>query len=764
MSCYAFEQLVDIAQVQTLLESHNRLSGMTYTLLDPAENCLVAIGWQDICVRFHRDNPVSCVRCRESDAYIKEHLRDFDGDFIEYRCKNGMIDVAMPILIEGRHLATFFTGQFFYEDSRLEPGFFIKQAEDLGFDRDAYLDALQRVPVFSREYVRDNMIFLRNLVKVLSKCGLNNLKRNREMEERKRAEELLHRREQEFRAMIENSPDPVIRYDRAGRRIYVNPAFERVMGNPSRLLLGKTPSEMPAGGHIRSGNQVEQAINHVLREGVPAEEEVTWKDDNGLDHCFQVRFVPEFDPNGLVTTVLSTARDISPLRKYQQQLHHLAYYEPLTGLPNRALFLERLRQAVAEVSLCGQKKLALMLLDLDRFKTVNESLGHGIGNELLFRVGQRLEQEMRSHGPVAHLGGDEFAIILPDVFQGTDIGAIARKVLAIIAEPFDIQGRQLFVTASLGIASCPKDSRKVSELMQLADAAMHHAKTRGRNHFQFCSSELKACAKERLSLETALRKALKQKELELYYQPKIVLETGKLAGAEALLRWHHPEWGIITPDRFIGIAEDTGLIIELGEWVLREACRTACEWNRVGNVRLKVAINLSARQFDKKNLVETIRMILADTACRPEWVEMEITESLLLEERSDILTALKELWAMGFTIAIDDFGTGYSALGYLTKFPIQTLKIDKSFIRDLTNNRHTAELIKAIVSLGHALRMDLVAEGVETWDQGSLLKSIGCHFAQGYLYGKPVPRKQFEEMMGTGTMNGSSGYWPVLQQ
>jgi PAS domain S-box-containing protein len=405
MSNYTFEQLVDMAQVQTLLESHHRLTGMTYALLDPAEDCLVAVGWQDICVRFHRINPVSCARCRKSDAYIKKHLRDLDGDFLEYRCKNGLIDVAMPIIIDGRHLATFFTGQFFYEDSRPEPGFFIRQAEDLGFDPDAYNEALQRVPVFSREHVRDNMLSLRNMVNTLSRDGLNNLRLKREIQERRQAEDLLHRREQEFRAMIENSPDPVIRYDLAGRRIYVNPAFERVMDMPARLLLGKTPSEMPAGGHARSGRQVEQAVDHVLREGVPAKEEVSWHDDNGSEHCFQVRFVPEFDPNGKVTSVLSAARDIGPLRAYQQQLHHLAYYDLLTGLPNRTLFLDRLQQAVAEISLCGQKGLGLMLLDLDRFKTVNVSLGHDIGDELLFQVGQHLEQELRGYGTVARLEG-----------------------------------------------------------------------------------------------------------------------------------------------------------------------------------------------------------------------------------------------------------------------------------------------------------------------------------------------------------------------
>lgn len=255
MSEYMFEQLVDMAQVQQLLEAHHRLSGMACGLFDPDENLLVAVGWQEICVHFHRANPVSCARCHESDAYIKEHLHDFDGDFLEYRCKNGMIDVAMPIVIDGQHLATFFTGQFFYQDCKPEPGFFIQQAAEFGFDREAYLRALERVPVFCREHVRDNMLFLSNMVKVLSRCSLNNLKLNREIQERRRAEELLQKREQEFRAIIENSPDPVVRYDLDGGRIHVNPAFEKVKGKPASLVLGKTPSETPVGGMPRSASR-----------------------------------------------------------------------------------------------------------------------------------------------------------------------------------------------------------------------------------------------------------------------------------------------------------------------------------------------------------------------------------------------------------------------------------------------------------------------------------------------------------------------------
>jgi diguanylate cyclase (GGDEF)-like protein/PAS domain S-box-containing protein len=569
----------------------------------------------------------------------------------------------------------------------------------------------------------------------------------RDITEHKRREDLLHKREQEFRAMIENAPDPVTRYDRDGRRIYVNPAFEKLMGKPGHLLLGRTPGEVPVGDHAEVGRRAQKAISRVIKEGVPAETEVIWEDGDGVEHCHQIRFVPEFDRDGEVQTVLSVARDISPLRAYQRQLHDLAYFDILTGLPNRALFFDYLQQAITDALLCNKGPLGLMLVDLDRFKAVNDSFGHHTGDRLLCEVGQRLRKKVREGDIVARLGGDEFAIILPKVPTCETLAAIASTLLAALAEPFKIEGKHLNVTASIGISSCPKDSRDAWELVQLADMAMYHARSRGRNNFLFHSVELTASAKKRLSLEAELGNAIKRRQFELFYQPTVELKSGRLVGAEALLRWHHPGSGIMTPDRFIDIAEETGMIIELGEWVFRTACLTAAKWNRAENAEIRMAINLSVRQFDQKGLVEMAKSILEDTRCRPEWVELEITESLLLEDREDILTTLEELRRIGFSIAMDDFGTGYSALGYLTKFPIDRLKIDRSFVSNIFNRKKSEALVKAFVFLAQTLDLSLVAEGVETRQQASFLRDIGCNHAQGYLFGKPVPQTQFEQML-----------------
>ena len=571
------------------------------------------------------------------------------------------------------------------------------------------------------------------------------LSQARDITERKRMEEALHVREQEFRTLTENSPDYIIRYDRTCRRMYVNPAFERMAGKPAALLIGTTPSEIPVGSPD-VGLMALQAIERVLADGIPAEIEVTWEDDKRGIICHQIRFVPEFDRDGTLASVLSYSRDISEIRSYQQQLHDLAFYDTLTGLPNRAMFNERLTQCLAE-SVRREQCLGLMFLDLDHFKTINDIFGHILGDLVLREAGARIQNAVRNYDTVARLGGDEFAILLPEIRRAEDLGTIARKILDTFSRPFLVGGDEQFITLSIGVTLAPLDGTEMVELMQHADVAMYHAKAQGRNSFQFYSETLTTKVTERQALESGLRKAVSRNELELYYQPKVKLPTNELVGAEALLRWNHPERGLVPPDAFIGIAEDTGLIVGIGEWVLRSACLTAYRWNREVAKPLKVAVNVSSRQFSANDIVKTVAGILEETCCRPEWLEIEITESLLLNGSADNLRILEALHDMGITLAIDDFGTGYSALGYITRFPIDTLKIDRSFINDIISNPDSAELVRAIISLGRSLRMGLVAEGVETPSQASYLKKCGCSLAQGYLFGKPMPRDRFEAWM-----------------
>ncbi len=441
---------------------------------------------------------------------------------------------------------------------------------------------------------------------------------------------------------------------------------------------------------------------------------------------------------------MQTIRDRQTHKKTQEHVHQLAYYDRLTGLPNRSLFQDRLQQAVQESSQ-NKDNLGVIFLDLDGFKEVNDTLGHDVGDELLKMIATRLSNTLRPRDTTSRFGGDEFAILASEIRKEIDLAVIARKLLTALNEPVTIQGRELHVTASIGIASFPSDSLEASDLLRYADAAMNHAKGSGKNSFKFYSASLTQTATERLELESDLRKALANGQLEVYYQPKIHTIIGQMTGAEALLRWHHPSRGMVPPDKFISIAEDTGLIVEIGAWVLHTACATATAWNKNSLFPIKVAVNLSARQLLYGDFADTVSTTLTNTGCRPEWLELEITENLLMSRTNETVSSLETLDKLGVSIALDDFGTGYSSLSYLTEFPIKTIKIDKAFIRNITTDKRKQELVRAIITLGRSLTAELVAEGVETSEQAACIDRLGCYIIQGYLYGRPMPVSGFNE-------------------
>jgi diguanylate cyclase (GGDEF)-like protein len=433
-------------------------------------------------------------------------------------------------------------------------------------------------------------------------------------------------------------------------------------------------------------------------------------------------------------------------RRATERLSYLVHHDVLTGLPNRVLFLDRLGQAIHEANRHG-RVVGVLHLDVDRFKSINGSLGHAAGDELLKAIAARLGATLRPGDTVARLSGDEFTLLLSDMARVDDAATVARKILDSLAQPFEIAGRELHIGASLGITLFPADSSDAEELLRNADAAMRRAKEAGGNNHQFYTPEMTARAAENLALENGLRHALEHDELRLHYQPVMETVTGHLVGAEALVRWRRGPHGLVPPDRFIPLAEETGLIVQIGEWVLRTACARCRTWEASNGSAPRVAVNLSAREFLREDLAGSVRRVLREADLEPTRLELEITENVLMRDSCVAQAVLGALRDAGVRLTLDDFGTGYSSLSYLKRFPIDTLKIDRSFVRDIPDDPNSAALVRAMITMAHSLMIAVVAEGVETQEQYEFLRTEGSDFIQGYFFSPPLPAEEFAPLL-----------------
>ncbi|MCB6184672.1 EAL domain-containing protein [Leeia sp. TBRC 13508] len=560
-----------------------------------------------------------------------------------------------------------------------------------------------------------------------------------DMTEQRKAEKALTEREYEYRTLVENTSDMIARFDLDLKLRYANPAFVNAYARKGQNLIGQSSTEI-------FETESHCLYSQLLIQSIATKKELStqykWLDDADHENCAMLTFTPEVDRQGKVSSILVVGRDITEQYEYQQKTHQMAYFDQLTGLANRAHFNEMLKIYVSTPTKEGDCIL-VTVLDMDRFKEVNDSLGHPVGDQLLASVAERLKQQLPTHATLARLGGDEFAILIPVKNTPETIEPIANIVLEAFKTPFPVSGYELHTSCSIGISRYPVDSDNADDLIRFADVAMYEAKKAGRNCFAIYTEALSRQLDERMEMESELRQALSKQEFALFYQPKICLKSGKTIGSEALLRWIHPSKGIISPLKFIPLAEECGLIVEIGKWVIGEACKMAVRWNQVGEH--KVAINLSAKQFQSETLVADVKSMMEATGCHPDWIELEITESLLLEDDVDVLHTLKQFRDAGISIAIDDFGTGYSSLSYLAKYPIDTLKIDRSFINSIQTDPQRAGLVKAIFSIARCLNQSVVAEGVETQDQLDFLTDLDCEYAQGYLFSMPVNAESLEQ-------------------
>ncbi|WP_052452172.1 putative bifunctional diguanylate cyclase/phosphodiesterase [Noviherbaspirillum autotrophicum] len=576
--------------------------------------------------------------------------------------------------------------------------------------------------------------------------------------QRKKIEEALYVEKERARVTLESIGDGVLSTDVHCNITYLNPEAERMTGWTRDEARGRPIAEIfrLINGDTRqpARNPVEAVIADKKNLALQARSILVRRD--GEEAPIEDSAAPIFDRNGEVTGAVVTFRDVTETQAMARKMAHLAEHDYLTGLPNRLLLNDRLSQAIAYATRHGTK-LAVFFLDLDNFKHINDSLGHSVGDELLSGVAKRLTSQVRHSDTVSRLGGDEFVVL---VLEDTDVEHFpftAEKILRALAAPHHLSGNELHVTTSIGISLFPDDGADAETLVKNADIAMYHAKKNGRNNFQFFNNRMNARAVARQTTEIGLRRAIECNEFVLHYQPKVDLESGKVTGAEALIRWQHPQHGIVLPESFIAVAVDSGLIIPIGSIVLRKACEQLKKWQEEGMAPVVVSVNVSALEFRDKRFLENVRRQLQETGVAPHLLQLELTEAALMRNIEASTAILRELKQMGMQIAIDDFGTGYSSLSYLSRLPIDVLKIDQSFVKAITGKSGNGVIVSAVIGMGSSLSQRVIAEGVETKEQLDFLHTHHCDEGQGHLFSAAMPADEFGQFFRTANATGVTG-------
>lgn len=528
-----------------------------------------------------------------------------------------------------------------------------------------------------------------------------------------------------------------------GTILSVNPAFTTITGYSANEAIGKNPRILKSDHH--NDEFYKNMWADLLEKGY-WHGEIWNRRKSGEAYYEWLTIVAIKDADSKPCNYVSVFRDITEIRQKDEHILHMAYHDPLTNLPNRLLFHDRLQQALSSARRYP-RIIAVIFIDLDRFKIINDTFGHSVGDTLLQSVALRLKDAVRQNDTVSRLGGDEFIILLSEIEKVQDAAIVAQKILHLLSTPFVVHCHELNITASIGISVYPDDGNDVQALMKKADTAMYHVKEQGKNAYQFYKENMNTMLFERILLENNLHRAIERNEFLLYYQPKIDTNSWKICGVEVLLRWQHSEMGLVNPSQFIPIAEETNLIIPIGEWVLRTACMQCMLWKREGFPLLSVAVNLSGRQLKHQNLLEMIRKVLEETGFNPEYLELELTESVIMHQAEKITEILHKLKAIGIKVSIDDFGTGYSSLSYLKRFPIDKLKIDQSFVRDVTTSADDSAIVTAIIAIAQSLKLKIVAEGVETADQLAFLKDMQCDEVQGFYFSRPLNTDEFTRLL-----------------
>lgn len=566
-----------------------------------------------------------------------------------------------------------------------------------------------------------------------------------DISERMAVDEMMREAVRRYESLFENATEGIFQTTPEGRYLSANPALARIYGHTTPDALISHLHDIEHQLYVQPERRAE-FVRLMQEQGTVRnfESQVYTRDGSIIWISENARVVRHAD--GSVQFYEGTVVDITERREHEAALEYQAHHDSLTGLPNRALLPDRIEQAIAQAGRSG-KQVAVVFVDLDHFKLINDSLGHHVGDRLLLEVASRLKTCVRGNDTVVRQGGDEFVLVLAEQQGEDDILAVVSRLLDAVSQPWTDNGQEYGLSCSIGVSCFPQDGDESGALLRSADAAMYQAKASGRSTYHFYTPELNQAVSERLELENSLRHALEREEFRVYYQPRIDVASSRIVGAEALIRWDCPGKGIVPPDSFISIAEETGLIIPIGQWILREACRQNSAWRRAGLPPIAVSVNLSPIQFRYTGLVDSVAAALTEAGLDPKSLELEVTESFVMHDAERINVAMQSLKALGVDIAVDDFGTGYSSLSYLKRFPVDRLKVDKSFVRDIDSDPDDAAIVRAIITLGHALNLRVVAEGVETAAHLDYLKLHGCDEVQGYYFSRPVPASQLESLL-----------------
>lgn len=762
-----YSDLVDIGKLQELMESFSQVIGIANAVIDVDGIVITHAGWQDVCTKFHRVNAETCQRCIESDTSLVESMTR-GTQYAIYRCHNGLVDTAAPIIVEGEHVANVFTGQFLTEPPDLE--FFRKQALHFGFDETSYLEAISRVPVLLKERVESVTRLYALLAGVLADNGLDRLKQKKAAEDMVRlntgleeqiaartlalalANEGLAAREVLLNQILDTSSAAIFLVNNEGRIMRANQRMATMFGCSPDALLGSEYVSLvhPEEREIGQQNMLSLLVSAI--QSVDLDRRY-WRADQ-TEFWGRITVNRFYDASSEDFVLIGTITDITSRKKAEDEINNLAFYDPLTHLPNRRLLSDRLKHALASSARSGRTG-ALLFIDLDNFKNLNDTLGHDIGDLLLQQVAQRLERCVREGDTIARLGGDEFVVMLEDLNKdpleaAAQAEAVGEKILISLNRHYQLAAHEYRNSPSIGATLFSGHQQSIDELMKQSDIAMYQAKKAGRNTLRFFDPQMQDTINARAALEDELRKALERQQFELYYQIQVDSSCRPL-GAEALIRWIHPDRGMVPPAQFIPLAEETGLILPIGQWVLETACAQIKAWQQDALTQdLVLAVNVSARQFCQADFAAQVQATVQRYAINPALLKLELTESMLLDNVENIISIMNVLNKIGIQFSLDDFGTGYSSLQYLKQLPLNQLKIDQSFVRDIATDSSDKAIVRTIIAMAQSMNLNVIAEGVETEEQRQPLLNKNCTHYQGYLFSRPVPIEQFGLLLKQG--------------